>query len=651
MATAAHKRTFLVALLIAVALGEVGARASETAPQPAGVAGRVRGGQSIPLAAAGVYAHQLPGTTLAKVSTDPQGRFLFSSLPAGVYHIIVHKAGFAPAILLLTRTTAEAYQFLEFDLARETQPAAGAAGKDFWSVRARIPADVLRDIERSEGAIRVASLLADPTIRPQALASQSQAFRTDIEAMTGFDQAAAGGRQMAGGRLGIEGRLGQTQVDLETRFWQLDGPGGLGAPGASPAGGQTSAVRLGLARGGGSRVDVAGVNNRQVTRQQGVDQPVGYEQYRLSWSQTVGENGRSELTAQYTEESNYHRQAAFDPAEIPEGSRTWRVEGSYTAALGPGSMLQTGIRYRERQFDLGSPQEMRAYAGAGQSNLDLFGRGGVRVQPSVLLEYGLYSTLSDGSLAMTPRGGVVLQLGERWQLAGSVARRVYEDQSRTEQDFLPTLYGEADLCEEGGESCYELRLTRSFGDEDEDESGMTLGAVHRTVGKTLRLYFSDDFFNRLESLYLVPGDELPEVRMSVNRRLSPNLLATLESRVASGGGGMFHTADGLSYENRVRYLVTSLDTRYQRTATGVFLAIHRLDQQLDPLGPQSRAPRSEVERLQLLLTQDLNILFDLAAEWSVQLNMELSRGGVSPLPTADDDELRRRILGGFAVRF
>jgi hypothetical protein len=321
-------------------------------------------------------------------------------------------------------------------------------------------------------------------------------------------------------------------------------------------------------------------------------------------------------------------------------------------------MLQTGIRFRERQFDLGSPQEVRAYAGAGQSNLDLFGRGGVRVQPSVLLEYGLYSTLSDGSLAMTPRGGVVLQLGERWQLAGSVARRVYEDRSRTEQDFLPTLYGEADLCEEGGESCYELRLTRSFGNgnegnegDDEEESGLTLSAVHRTVGKTLRLYFSDDFFNRLESLYLVPGDELPELRMSVNRRLSPNLLATFESRVASGGGGMFHTADGLSYENQVRYLVTSLDTRYQRTATGVFLAVHRLDQQLDPVGPQSRAPRSEVERLQLLLTQDLNILFDLAAEWSVQLNMELSRGNASPVQTDDDDELRRRILGGFAVRF
>jgi hypothetical protein len=54
-----------------------------------------------------------------------------------------------------------------------------------------------------------------------------------------------------------------------------------------------------------------------------------------------------------------------------------------------------------------------------------------------------------------------------------------------------------------------------------------------------------------------------------------------------------------------------------------------------------------------MLTQDLNILLDLAADWAVKLNMEVSRGSVlfgSDSPQ-DADELRRRILGGFAVRF
>ena len=53
--------------------------------------------------------------------------------------------------------------------------------------------------------------------------------------------------------------------------------------------------------------------------------------------------------------------------------------------------------------------------------------------------------------------------------------------------------------------------------------------------------------------------------------------------------------------------------------------------------------------MRLELTQDLDILLDLAADWAVQLNMELSRGPVSVLP--DEDELRRRLMGGIAVKF
>src|SRR5580692_3150136 len=93
--------------------------ASSTAPAAhaaaagaTGVAGRVTGNSS-PLAAAGVYAYQLATLTLHKVETDPQGNFLFRNLPAGLYKIIAHKAGFEPVVILLTHTTAQAYQFLE----------------------------------------------------------------------------------------------------------------------------------------------------------------------------------------------------------------------------------------------------------------------------------------------------------------------------------------------------------------------------------------------------------------------------------------------------------------------------------------------------------------------------------------------------------
>src|SRR5262249_23898054 len=147
-----------------------------------------------------------------------------------------------------------------------------------------------------------------------------------------------------------------------------------------------------------------------------------------------------------------------------------------------------------------------------------------------------------------------------------------------------------------------------------DDNTFTFGAVHRKVGDTLRLYFSDDFFDRLESLYLVRGDKLPEVHVAMRHKLSPKVVTKVESSLASGGGGVFLAAAGLPYENQVRYLVASVDTHFLGTSTGVFVASHRLEQQLDPAFTAAGRPAAQMEyqRLQLMLSQNLNVLLNLA---------------------------------------
>jgi hypothetical protein len=98
--------------------------------------------------------------------------------------------------------------------------------------------------------------------------------------------------------------------------------------------------------------------------------------------------------------------------------------------------------------------------------------------------------------------------------------------------------------------------------------------------------------------------------------------------------------------------VTSLDTQFLASSTGVFVAFHHLSQELQPLGGKGQSPQiTELEHLRLQLTQDLGVLMDLAADWAVQLNMELSRGPMSSASNADPDELRRRLMGGIAVKF
>lgn len=693
----------------------------------AGLAGRVTGNAS-PLAAAGVYAYQLADLALFKVMTDPQGNFLFRDLPAGLYKIIAHKPGFLPVVMMVTRDTAKAQQFLELQLPpRGTQaaatsatqttgahsafPATAASGPavdtDFWALRARIPGDVLRDIEAADAAAdagspsgqtkaatpAVAGLPHDPgspsgsgrgtTVASAAMSSSDSSglgagrFRTEVQAMTGVaDVAQVGVGQVSGGKVGIAGQLGPVQVGLSGHFWQMTSdsllpgaPAGTSRASSGTADGKTSSMSLDLEAGPSSRITVTSLTNHLLPRTaSGPGEAVGLDHYGVSWSQKLGENSHSDFAAQYTSESNYNRQSAIDPAYIPGASRTWNVEASYTTGLGETNTLQTGFRYSESLLGLASPSTApgsEASAGSigspfslNTGNLvgiapdhqmvDFFSRGGTRLQPAFLVEYGLYTTLLDGSVSLTPQGGLVLQMDDGWQARGSVTHRVYQE-NPVNPEFLPALFKESDLCEQGGRACYEMSLSRHLGEDD----AVSLSGLERIVGETLRLYFSDVVFDRLESLYLVPGDRVPEVRLVVNHRLSKQIKTSFESSFATGGGGVFIGADGRPYKNQVRYMVTSLDTRFLSTATGVFLAFHHLTQGQLPLGlaaSSTAVAPADFDRLQLMLSQDLSFLWNLAAQWALQVNMELSRG-TAPALASTDNSLHRRILGGIAIKF
>ena len=634
-----------VPLILAIALLGQAAGARADARHP-GVEGLVRG-EASPLSAAHVFAYQITDFSLRRALTDAQGNFLFPDLPAGFYKIIAHKAGFGFAVMPLARKAAQDHQRVDFDLP-QGKPGQAEKGDDFWGLVSQVPADVLHEIERAEAG--------DETLHILPLGSGTRltlpsSFTGEMRALTGYDQIAAGSGQMSGAGVGLKGQVGDTQVDLQGRVFQLSSGATFQPAGGGAGMGQTSSLALDLARGQGSRVSIQSFSNRLSMRSESGDtSPVDLERWQAIWSQNVGENGHSEVAARYTSESNFHRPAAsLVPLDIPEASRSWNIEAAYTETFSDSNSLQTGLRYRQREFGLGDVGTLNSKTSNGWqdfSSVDLFSRGGLRVQPAVLMEYGLYSTLSDGTVALTPQGGVVLQLAADWQFEGTAAHRIYRDQPAA-PDFLPTLFEQRDLCEQGSASCYQMNLTHKVGNDD----SLTFGAAQRKVGDTLRLYFSDDFFDHLESLYLVRGDTLPELRFGFQHKISPKIVTKLDSSLASGGGGLFVASDGLPYENRVRYMVTSLDTKFLGTSTGVFVAFHHLVQQLDPAGvPGHSVAQMDFQRLQLMVNQNLNFLLNLASEWAVQLNMELSRG-LDPTTNVASDTVRRRILGGIAVKF
>jgi hypothetical protein len=606
------------AALVALLLGSLTTAGWADSP-PQALVGRVTT-SATPLAQARVYAYQMSDLSLHRVNTDAIGSFGFSDLPAGLFKIIAIKAGFVPAVVLLTRETQETQQYLEVQLA--PQVAGQADGKEsFWSLRKKLPKDVLRDLETLE--IAAANRQNDT--------SQADLLETQISAMTGTSDVGSGANDMSRGQMAMSGSLGASEFDLTGDYWLAR------EPRSTETAAHSAQLSLSLSNPNGSRVRLTTIDNEMNSRQQNYTD-VDLSRYQVSWSQEIG-RGSSQVNAEFVEQSNFYAAGALQPVGVPLASRSWNVEGNYSTPVRGQNSIQAGFRYRQREeLDPALSRE------TPEQRVDLFGTGASRVASSVLVEYGLYSTLRDGSVSLVPRGGVVVDLGRSWTARTLASHKVHEDDNDLLADFMPVAFSNNGECQ-AEDFCYAMELAREWaGDQN-----LSFGAMHRRFGETLRLYFNDDFFNHFESLYLVDGDTLPELQFAMTNRLSPQILTRLESSVAAGGGGMLQTTDSQTFENNVRYLVTSLDTQFERTDTGLFLAFHHLEQELEPMLQGLQGSGLEMQRLQLMLTQDLSALN--LASLVLRLNMELSRGGSLSDSSHDADELYKRVMGGVAVTF
>lgn len=594
------------------------------------LAGRVRT-EATPLAGAHVYAYQLNDLSLRRVDTNTVGGFLFEQLPAGLYKIIAVKTGFVPAVVLLERQTADSRQYLEVDLAPRSAMG-DSESADFWSLRRQIPGDVLRELETL-----AASEEAPPATSPEAF----ELARTEFQAMSGTDDRFGDSGQMNRGQVTLSGSVGVAEFDLSGDYWTT-------GPARQEEASHSTRIALNVASPAGGSVRLLTSDNK-IRNGLGRIDDVDLERYQVSWSHDLGP-GSSRMRAEVVEERNFFAAGSIHPTGVPTASRSWSVEGRYADFDAGPATLETGFRYRQVEESDTEFGELLP-----SQRVDLFGLGRTEIGSQIYVQYGLYSTLRDGSLSLSPQGGLIVELAPSWTASTLASHKIRSDDADI-FDFAPVHYSGDDTGCQGESYCYQVGLEHDL----DDQTAFSIGASHRRFDETLRLYFSDDFFSHLESLYLVNGDSLPEVQLSMTRRLSPRILARLESSLAAGGGGVFYATDDNSYENNVRYLVTSLDTRFERTDTGVFLAFHHLEQQFEPTTiseqptyPSADGPITDIEmqRLQLMLTQDLRAL-DLAS-LAFQLNMEVSRGaGVTADPgTADGEEIYKRFMGGVAVSF
>lgn len=624
-----------------------------------GLEGRVILHES-PVSEARVYAYQLVEKSLHKVLTDGSGRFLFEALPAGIYKLIAHKTGLAPAIQLLQRDAADSVQFVELQLTEE----ASADLTDFWSVRSQIPSDVLREItaplaaDAADTGDAAGSPASDaPELANLVLGSSAQMdsrMLAEVSAQSGVhDVTPDAVARLTGANVGLKGQLGKVKLTMEGDFQSIasdlqarPGPDvGMGIDG------QTHSVSFKVQTPRQGDFDLSSSSNRMTMMDESFTTPVEASQLFFSWNRPVGEAGTTSVKASLVEESGLYNRAWIDPLGLPVASRRLRVEGDYARKLAGFGDVRAGLRYRES-----SGAYARRIAGTGSAllateSIDAFGDGGWQAHEKVLVQYGLFTTMTDGSISMTPRGGFVLQMGPYWQTSVNAAHRVVSQEDVIADDFLPVILDGTMTCGEAETACYQMTVQRSSG----VDSQLALGASYRELDETVRMYFNGNFFESSEGIFLVPGDRIPEVHASMRQRLAPGIVTKISASVASGGGGVFQSVNRRHYQNEISMVSSGIDATFERTSTGVYLSFQRLDQQLVPFSQSARSTvpeqATDMQRLELVVSQNLSAIWDLSQDWAVHVGMGLARGASFFHSDVDSEAIQRRVVTGVAVRF
>ena len=548
----------------------VGVPRAATAVEAAGVAGRVLA-DAHPVAEATVYAYQMVERSLRSALTDGSGEFRFADLPAGLYKIIAHKAGFSPAILVVTRRAAGDHQFVQVELPSTSAPgqpgAAETNGADsgYWELRSEVPADVLRELDGPPSVAIYALTESLPDLMPN--------FLTQVAAQTTVaDLRPDSSAQLVAGEVGLQGRLGRMRLAVDGDFRSLasDGPA---AHAAAPVEGEAAALRVRLEGPTSGRFDLATESERLLTGGVGGESPVGFERFQLHYHRDFGDEGSTAVLAQYLDETGLYADRRVHPLDLPRASRALRIEGNYSRPLSDEVRLRSGLRFRESVRDYATDSDLDFRDAIQARTFDAWSFADWSIDSTYVVQYGVFTTSRDGSVSVAPRGGMLVRLRPNWEASFSASRRfeLTEPDEWLRGEFSPATLESTLGCADSEASCYEVQLLHGQGDGDH----VRVGTSWREFDRTVRLFLEDDFFAG-EGLFLVPGDRLPEVHANVRRRLGSNARRQLELELRRGrrwhlpGRQPAHLRErgALRFERARDDLRADLDRRLRRLPPG-----------------------------------------------------------------------------------
>ncbi len=459
-----------IAVIAAVALtlsGAPGVSAEVRLSDVIRVLGEVNGAAG-PVEDALVIAFNLSNSYVIQTFTEKSGRFELPPLPSGVYRVIAVKKGFAPAVATIIPSRSAGRKLaLRLESPKELTNEQRDA---VWQARRSIPSDILRELNIIDETLDLA--LADE--------GENGRFRGEMISMTGVGEGSSAGA-FAQTALGVRGALGSGwMVDLSGALRTID-QGTFAVPMGDEAVAEAAGVSMELRSGLASAYRIDSTRNTWLLAGSDgqSDRAADIESHNVEWK-----GGRSEVRLHYLAHENL-----FDGG--PFGSQLLEVAAA--SRFVDGDRAQLGVEFRVGQESIvGSTVPFRT--------AELATRGSVNLVPSLAIQYGLNSRLSEYGNEWVPETGVLVRLSPSSSI---LVRGSYKVDDREAPVLHPALIF---LGQPSWRMAPESEYSIAYTAGKSDAAQLTASASVAEIDSILRVVFDDRFEEFWDAFYLEPGD-------------------------------------------------------------------------------------------------------------------------------------------------
>lgn len=603
------------------------ARAASPGDFPTAPLSGVLRADGLPLAGVSLVVRGLTGAAAPLVrvlKTDAEGTFCIADARPGVYSVVAAVPGFRSATAqVLHRATGEALSFVRLDLERDRSgilPSGPGGALDPWAARAVAGGDVLRKTAPADAApvpVPVASTAAEPpsaALRVQGSVTSLQSF------------AAEGNGGLSQTSVDVRGRLGSgVKWGLSGEYDRVTSPEGLRVGGASRVAldvlpGEGHSIRLST-----NRAEFAGFETSDAR----------LDTHSVDWDAQSSAGARASVSARFLSHRNL--QAPTLPSVLfRSAGSALEVDARYRRDVGSRTFVEVHAGYRSDVSDGAGDAVARSIPLDREAR---FGGGaGVKVFDALLLEAGGTGDYSPTSRGLTPDMTVSLEAIRGLTVYGFASRRFEQSINGA---LTPGIVGidPSDL----------VRATRALyraGARLEGRAGnrFEVEASRRQVSEALQLLLDTDVVDRVDALYLFPGDVADE--------LSGTLVLAIRTDVAARLGLLAGRVAGLgsaagALVNDARYWVSSARVEVRPSGTSVAVRYRFLGQET---GTADRSVYSaEREMVDVTLAQELPIpaLRVFGTRWQALVSVAMGtrqEGEQAPRPN-------RQLAGGLALSF